>query len=90
MLATPSVILFQSSMSFDSLFEDQLTDIEPLRPGVDPEKAVVAAELLFGPANLVQYPRDPSDPVRRLSRLCDAVTASWLQFSAMLSKLDGA
>jgi hypothetical protein len=50
---------------------------------------LVAAELLFGPANFVQYPIDPSEPVKKLSRPVEAVTANWLQLNAMLSKLDG-
>jgi hypothetical protein len=53
------------------------------------EPRLVAAELLFGPANLVQYPNEPPEPVNKLKRLGDAVTASWLQLYTMLSKLDG-
>lgn len=40
---------------------------------------IVDAELFFGPANLVQYPSEPYDPVRKLRRLGDAVTAISLQ-----------
>jgi hypothetical protein len=50
---------------------------------------VVAAGLLFGTANLVQYPNEPPEPVNKVKRLGDAVTASWLQLRTILSKLDG-
>jgi hypothetical protein len=53
------------------------------------EPLLVAAGLCFGPAILVQYPKEPLEPVNKLKRLGDAVTASWLQLCTILSKLDG-
>ena len=37
------------------------------------------ADEFLGPANLVQYPSEPSEPVKKLRKLGDAVTAISLQ-----------
>jgi hypothetical protein len=53
------------------------------------DDALVLAGLTFGPANLVQYPRSPWEPVRKLKKLGEEAAASWLQLCTILSKLEG-
>ena len=40
---------------------------------------LIDADEFLGPENLVQYPSEPSEPVKKLRRLGDAVTAISLQ-----------